>query len=74
MWRAGFCFVLNLVFITCYMQPVGLWQRLCRCPLEDSDDFLKGIPVSYLEPACAVIVRCPGGGRGSDCYGKKSGG
>ena len=54
-----FCFVLILVFITRYMQPVGLWQRQSRCPLEDSDGFLESIPISYLEPACAVIVRCP---------------
>ena len=26
-------FVLNQLFITRYMQPEGLWQRLCRCPL-----------------------------------------
>ena len=41
------------------MRPGGPWQRLCRCPLESSDGFYTGMPLSYLEPARAVIVRCP---------------
>ena len=32
-----FFFVLILVFVTRYMRPGGPWQRLCRCPLRDSD-------------------------------------
>ena len=54
-----FCFVLNQLFITRYMQPGGLWQRLCRCPLRGNGELFYKETFSDLEPACAVIVRYP---------------
>ena len=52
-------FVLNQLFITRYMQPGGLWQRLCRCPLRGNGGVLYKETFSDPEPACAVIVRYP---------------
>ena len=54
-----FLFVLGQLFITRYMQPEGLWQRLCRCPLQGNGGVLYKETFSDPEPACAVIVRYP---------------
>ena len=56
--KVGFCFVLNLVFLSRYMQPEGPWQRPCRCPCGQQRAFLYNL-FSYLGQAWAVIVRCP---------------
>ena len=57
----GFWFVWHQLFLSRYMQPVGLWQRQHAAALaiankENNSPFPPVYPFPTPGPACAVIV------------------